>query len=234
MNTPDSPPLSPLHAQRHYPWAALWLPGLAVLALDWLGLDLPLAHWFGGEGGFPWKDQWLLSSVLHSGARAVGWALLIAVTVGIGWPWGWLRTPTRRERGWMVASIWLAVLLVVGIKGVSTSSCPWDLREFGGNLPYVSHWARTTGEALQARAGHCFPAGHASTAFAFLAVPVWLKGQWPVWATRWLVAVLVVGAVLGWAQQMRGAHFLSHTLWTAWLCWATAFVVHRWATRRGT
>ena len=25
--------------------------------------------------------------------------------------------------------------------------------------------------------------------------------------------------LLGLAQQMRGAHFMSHTLWTAWLCW---------------
>jgi len=26
-----------------------------------------------------------------------------------------------------------------------------------------------------------------------------------------------VGLLLGWVQQMRGQHFLTHTLWTAWL-----------------
>jgi hypothetical protein len=30
---------------------------------------------------------------------------------------------------------------------------------------------------------------------------------------------------------VRGAHFMSHTLWTAWLCWTTAFIVDVAATR---
>jgi membrane-associated PAP2 superfamily phosphatase len=24
---------------------------------------------------------------------------------------------------------------------------------------------------------------------------------------------------MGWAQMMRGAHFLSHNLWTGWVIW---------------
>jgi membrane-associated PAP2 superfamily phosphatase len=38
-------------------------------------------------------------------------------------------------------------------------------------------------------------------------------------ARTWLAAVLVLTAWTGLAQQARGAHFLSHTLWTAWWCW---------------
>jgi hypothetical protein len=34
-----------------------------------------------------------------------------------------------------------------------------------------------------------------------------------------LLAVLAAGALFGWAQLARGAHFPSHTLWSAWLCW---------------
>ena len=214
-------------------WAPLWLPGLAVLALDWAGLDRPLAHAVGGLQGFPWQHHWLLTTVLHSGARGLGWALLLALTLGLFKPWGPLKGLATHERRWLVASIWLAVLVVVGIKGVSTTACPWDLAEFGGNLPYVSHWSWAAGDALQARAGHCFPAGHASTAFAFLAVPVWLKARQPARARRWLVGVLCVGMVLGLAQQARGAHFLSHTLWSAWLCWATVWLLHRRLSRSG-
>jgi membrane-associated PAP2 superfamily phosphatase len=33
------------------------------------------------------------------------------------------------------------------------------------------------------------------------------------------------GFVLGWGQQMRGAHFLSHTLWSAWVCWAVCLLL---------
>ena len=37
-------------------------------------------------------------------------------------------------------------------------------------------------------------------------------------------AALLAGFSLGLAQQVRGAHFMSHTLWTAWLCWTTAWI----------
>lgn len=228
------------HTHRHppggrvAPLTGLWLGGLALLALDATGLDLVLAQWFGGAGGFPLQQHWLLTSVLHSGARAAGWLLLIALTVGVAFPVGWLRALSRQERFWMVASIWLAVLVVVLIKGVSTTACPWDLAEFGGSVPYESHWSWlwAGGTTVVPGPGHCFPAGHASTAFAFLAVPVWLRRARPVLAQRWWWGVLATGLVLGLAQQVRGAHFLSHTLWSGWLCAAVALGVHRWAVRR--
>jgi len=31
---------------------------------------------------------------------------------------------------------------------------------------------------------------------------------------------------MGWVQQMRGAHFLSHTLWSLWVSWAVVLLVH--------
>ncbi|WP_210763428.1 hypothetical protein [Xanthomonas hydrangeae] len=33
----------------------------------------------------------------------------------------------------------------------------------------------------------------------------------------------------GGVQQLRGAHFLSHDLWTAMICWCTALAVFRMA-----
>jgi membrane-associated PAP2 superfamily phosphatase len=39
-----------------------------------------------------------------------------------------------------------------------------------------------------------------------------------------LVGAILVGCVLGISQQMRGAHFMSHTLWTAWLSWTVGWV----------
>jgi membrane-associated PAP2 superfamily phosphatase len=40
----------------------------------------------------------------------------------------------------------------------------------------------------------------------------------------WLAGAAATGLVLGVAQQMRGAHFMSHTLWTGWLCWTTGWL----------
>ncbi len=85
--------------------------------------------------------------------------------------------------------------------------------------------------------GGCFPAGHASAAFAY-------AGGWFAWrraapalARRWLFGALAAGLLLGVAQQMRGAHYMSHTLWTAWICWTAGFAIdacmHRRSAVRG-
>jgi len=41
----------------------------------------------------------------------------------------------------------------------------------------------------------------------------------PRWALTGLGAGLVAGMVLGGARMLQGAHFVSHTLWSALVCW---------------
>jgi membrane-associated PAP2 superfamily phosphatase len=41
-----------------------------------------------------------------------------------------------------------------------------------------------------------------------------------------LLVAACIGFILGISQQMRGAHFMSHTLWTAWLCWTVGWLSH--------
>jgi membrane-associated PAP2 superfamily phosphatase len=72
--------------------------------------------------------------------------------------------------------------------------------------------------------GRCFPAGHASTGFAFLGGYFAFRHDVPKTARIWLIAALATGFVLGACQQLRGAHFMSHTLWTGWLSWMVALV----------
>lgn len=205
-------------------WTSLLWGLIAVLAWDATGLDMTLAQWVGGPAGFAWRDHALLSDVLHSGARAVGWAVLLVCTSLAVHPLGSLKTLSPRERGGWIAGIWLALLAVVVLKGISRTSCPWDLDVFGGSAPHVSHWAWGFPDGGP---GHCFPAGHASTGFAFVAGYFWLSNRTPALAQRWLWIAATSGTVLGVAQQLRGAHFMSHTLWTAWLCWAVGVVVWR-------
>lgn len=45
-------------------------------------------------------------------------------------------------------------------------------------------------------------------------------------AMGWLLMAVCIGFILGISQQMRGAHFMSHTLWTAWLCWTVGWLSH--------
>jgi len=86
----------------------------------------------------------------------------------------------------------------------------------------VSHWAWGVRDG---GAGHCFPAGHASAAFAYLGGYFVFRRAAPGVARAWFAFALVTGLALGLSQQMRGAHFMSHTLWTAWFCWLTALAI---------
>lgn len=208
-----------------WPWTLLAL-GL-LIAWDASSLDLTLARLMADGRGFALRDNWVVSVLLHDWMRraaflAGGWLL-----VSIWWPVGVLRRITRAARiGWLV-SLLLGVGLINGLKYSSLSSCPWDLADFGGHGTYLSHWAWGLSDGGP---GHCFPAGHASAAFAFLGGFFALRPTSPRLAQACLVIVATAGLALGAAQQLRGAHFMSHTLWTGWLCWVTAWGLH--AARR--
>ena len=213
-----------------------WTAGslLFLLAWDASGLDLVLAHWFGTAQGFALRDHWLFTTVLHEGARRLSWLLVVGLSLAVWWPVGVLRQLDRWQRLQLVVSILLGLALVVAIKRISSTSCPWDLAEFGGLARYVSHWRFGL---VDGGGAHCFPAGHASAGFAFVGGYFVLRDRAPRAARIWLAAALAAGLVLGVSQQMRGAHFMSHTLWTAWLCWTVAWACHSlvttWRLRSG-
>ncbi|MGJ7507029.1 phosphatase PAP2 family protein [Variovorax sp. GT1P44] len=204
----------------------LLVPTLISLALlllwDAAGLDLALAAWVGTPTGFPWRDNWFLVKVVHEGTRSLSWVLVIGLFISIRWPVSILRRLSAVERAQLAVTTVASVLVVSLIKFKSSTSCPWDLQAFGGVAPYVSHWAWGVSDG---GGGHCFPAGHASAAFAYLGGYFVFRRRSPGIARAWLACALVAGLVLGLAQQLRGAHYMSHTLWTAWLCWVSALVI---------
>ena len=206
----------PSRSTLAHPAAACIAGLLLLIGWDASGLDLVVARWFGDARGFPWREHWLFSTLLHTGGRAAAFALA-----------GWLvvklllrNEPHRVRIAWLLATALSGMLLVSVAKHQSLSSCPWDLQAFGGPASHVSHWlwGRADGGP-----GHCFPAGHASAAFAWLAGWFAWRDLDPRRARAWLAGALVAGLVLGLGQQVRGAHFASHTLWTAWICWTWAW-----------
>ena len=203
---------------------------VALLIWDASGVDLALAHYFGSPTGFPLRDQWFLVDVMHQGARMAGWAVLLLLLVAIWWPMGALARISKCQRVQLAVTVLVSLCAVSVLKQASHTSCPWDLRVFGGMARYVSHWdwgVRDGGP------GGCFPAGHASAAFSCLGGWFVFRRGEPGVARAWLAAVLVLGLALGIAQQMRGAHFMSHTLWTGWVCWTVALIIDWIAAGRG-
>lgn len=201
---------------------------VALMVWDVLGWDLPLARLAGTPYGFPWRENPFMVHVMHEGARDLSWIVLFVLLAAIRWPFGILRRLTRGDRVQMALTVLASVLAVSLIKQASQTSCPWDLKEFGGVARYVSHWSWGVGDGGP---GGCFPAGHASAAFAYLGGYFVLRRVSPRAASIWLGVVLVLGLALGVTQQMRGAHYTSHTLWTAWVCWAVGFAIDVVVTR---
>lgn len=196
---------------------------LLLLTWDFSGGDLKMAKLWGDATGFPLREDWWMVKVMHQGCRNLGWVFFLALFAGIWRPWGALKTLGKAERIGLFVSVLSALLSVTLTKGFSQTSCPWDLQAFGGVVPYVSHWNIWMSDG---GGGHCFPAGHASTGFAFMASFFALKQAGAKSALRWLILAMIAGFVLGISQQMRGAHFMSHTLWTAWLCWTMGWLSH--------
>jgi membrane-associated PAP2 superfamily phosphatase len=205
----------PPRAMQPDAWA-VWI-GLALLLL-WDGSrgDIAVMRLFGTPAGFAWREAFLTSTLLHQGGRLLGWAVGLAWALDC-WRPLWRGGPSRAERlGWLAVAIG-CLLLVPAIKHASHTSCPWDLHDFGGAAHHVSHWALGVADGGP---GHCFPSGHASAAFAFLAGYFLLRDSHPGAARAWLAGVLGFGLLFGLAQVARGAHYPSHGMWTAWICWA--------------
>jgi len=213
---------------------SLGLLALAAALLVWLGrhtdLDLRLADAmfdFPAQR-FPWRGDWFASVVLHK------WMKQVFIVLGLI-PLALLAHDMLRrqrrldpaQRALLVAiagCFLLETLAVAVLKSFSIHACPWDLQRYGGMLDYLRIF-----DTLPAgtRPGHCFPAGHASVAMWLPALAIPYLRNAPRKAGWIFFAALAPGLALGWVQQMRGAHFLTHTLWTAWIACLVVVCVAR-------
>jgi membrane-associated PAP2 superfamily phosphatase len=141
--------------------------------------------------------------------------LVVMLDVIFSWrkPWrfisGWLRL---RLRFVAIASLLISTPITI-FKHFSVLHCPWDESRYGGLAPFLRLFDAAP-NAMQA--GHCFPAGHATVGLWLAALCVFWLPHKPKMACAVFIAGLSAGFALGWVQQMRGAHFLFHTLWSTW------------------
>jgi membrane-associated PAP2 superfamily phosphatase len=202
----------------------LAVAALAIAALGaWTDVDLNLANamYDRAHQAFPWRHTWFAEQFSHEIMKKVlllaGSALIFAALVDLLRPFAsWTRLFRLQMR--ILATAAAAVPLVTSmLKRASASHCPWDLSQYGGDQPYVRLFDALPHGVL---AGHCLPAGHAASALWLVAIGVfWLPGR-PGRALAMSAAGLAAGVGLGWVQQMRGAHFLTHTLWSTWIACA--------------
>lgn len=200
--------------------------GAALALVGSLGLDLRLADalYDPAAGGFPLRYAFWTETVLHKGGvklpAAVALTALIALLAGFRIS-RWRRY--RRAAAYVLLCFALGPGLVALGKRFSATDCPWSLQRYGGSKPYLE-WGDPRPESLAP--GHCYPGGHSSGAFAFFAFYFLLRGTRPRAARAALVGTLALGLVFAGTQWLRGAHFISHDLASAWLGWNVGLLLY--------
>lgn len=211
--------------RRHLAW-----PLLAALAASGVLMGAGGDQWLADQlyrlEGHHWllQNAWATSQLIHRGGKWLSTAAFLVATLLCFHAW-------RNERAaawrWPLLYLVLAVALGTGtvslLKSVTHMDCPWDLARYGGLRDFVG--------LLQARPhgmprGVCFPAGHSSAGYAWVSLYFLALLVQPAWRWRGLAIGLVAGGIFGASQQLRGAHFLSHDLWTLATCWTVSLLLY--------
>ncbi len=207
----------------------LW--GLYFILISFIAiteLDKVVANiWYQLEGGqWQLKHYWLTQTWLHDGGHDLAVILFILVLLSyvISVLTRYLST-YRHVLAYLSMSIPLSTLTVSAIKRLTEVDCPWSVIEFGGDRSY-QFWLHSLWSPLEG-ADHCFPAGHASSAYMFFGVYFVCKQLFPQHARNVLYGIIVSGVIFGVAQQLRGAHFISHDLTSAFICWTVSCLLWR-------
>lgn len=204
-----------------------------AFAISLFNLDIALARWaFFDAATLHWRGagSWWANDLIHVAGR---WLVRLIAAGALGL---WIATyfrrqlvPYRRAAGFLALAIVLTVGIVGLLKTVTNVDCPWDLTLFGGKFPY-EHLFADRPDGL--RHAQCFPAAHASSGYSLMAL-YFVARERGLWlAQRGLLAGVAMGLTFGFAQQARGAHFLSHDLCSAVLAWLIPAALYSFAFRR--
>jgi len=191
-----------------------------LLVLDLTELDLFLANLVYVDD-FLLRNNFISKVILHDFAQKFAWLVYFALLGLIVFARTIFKQLSKLQRTQLALMPLISILVITIVKTLSNTSCPWHLEMFGGAEQYQSHLLNFF--TAKNGAGNCFPAGHATSGFAFIGgFFIWRK-QHPKLARIWLIASISAGLFFGAVQQLRGAHFLSHTLWSTWLCFACSY-----------
>jgi membrane-associated PAP2 superfamily phosphatase len=194
--------------------------GLTLVGLEASGFDRAITDYFFDPiaKDFYWRYNWFLEVIMHRWTKYV--AMMIAAALLSGFILSfWVETLVKHRRllGYAVLAMILSSTAISLLKSQSNKHCPWDLKEYGGYAPYT-HLLESLPEDI--RPGRCFPAGHAATGFCLMTF--YFVGRHlgrKKLALAGVVGGFTIGFILGFGRVIQGAHFLSHSLGTALICW---------------
>ena len=200
---------------------------LTAIFFEYSGFDIWwIAHFYDAQThSWPFRDHWLFETVIHQWGRGLDlaaglvWLVFFALS---------FLSPTlknhRRLMVYFLVATGAGPLLVGAGKHLTHIYTPWDLALFSGTLPHIRLFDPVP-QGLGV--GQAFPAGHASGGYAFLSLYFVMEHLDCSRRIYGLMTGLGLGLIFGLGQQIRGAHFPSHDLFTLVICWYAALVFYR-------
>ena len=205
---------------------------VAACAFAFIGqltdLDLILADLFfdPAQHAFPYNKSWFARDFMHGYVKNVivwsGFILFAVTLLDAVFPLRKITALQRIQLRVLTLAAFLEPILIRTLKETSALHCPWGVDRYGGSAPFLRLFDSVPAGWSD---GHCFPAGHASVGMWLSALAVFWLPHAPKKALAAFAGGLGIGLALGWVQQMRGQHFLTHTLGTAWFCSALFLVL---------
>lgn len=194
----------------------LFLVFTFLLLWQWFPVDGTLDFyliqpWISTCGEFYLKHDFYLEVINHKYVKDLLIAVYLSffVMIVVSFKYENFKS-TRWNYSYFLILVIITTSTIGILKSQSDHACPWDM---------IIQENHSYSWILNKTNGHCFPGGHASTGFALMAGYFIYRNQNRKRAYFYLLASLILGFGMGWAQMMRGAHFLSHNLWTAWITW---------------
>ncbi|MBF0455941.1 MAG: phosphatase PAP2 family protein [Magnetococcales bacterium] len=178
------------------------------------------------------KDEPVKRLIFYSGAKKV--IIFFGLSVLGGYFLSFKKSrlvPYRRQLLLIALSLIFVPSLVAGAKNITNIHCPWALERYGADKPYIKLFEPYPDDFIQERPGKCFPAGHPTGGFAFMVLYFVLKT--PRAKRLGLGFGLGLGWIMGIYQMLKGAHFLSHVLFSMMASWLVILLVVAWVDRKG-
>jgi membrane-associated PAP2 superfamily phosphatase len=197
-----------------------------LLCLEFTQLDVWLAsHFYNAElHQWAYRDNWLMQAVLHKGGRYVVYAIGVGL---LSFCLASYRSKSafygyRHHLTFLLLASLSGPLFITYLKSHTHIYCPWDLAIFGGGKPYIKLFDAVDNNLS---IGHCFPSGHSGLGFTFVSVYFFFLLVKPDFKYYGLSVGLVTGLIFGIDQEIRGAHFFSHDVFSLVICWFSSLLL---------
>jgi len=175
---------------------------------------------------FPWRHNWLMENVQHVVAKRA--IVLLGLSVLVAWLATHWFSGFRQLRPillFIFAGMILSALSVTMLRSVSSQACPYDLQQYGGTVSQSVSLFESAQKG--SKPGKCSPSGHASAGFCLFA---WYFAARRLSRRRlaacFFAGTVLFGFVLSMGRVAQGAHFVSHCVWSAMVCWFVTLALY--------